>query len=230
MWSPLLEPSKLVLIRGRRGHLRAFHQELAHYALHHRPGTVLWCDGDHGFNPYHFAELNLARGYDADWGDERLLIKRCLTPFQWATVLNQHLQQKLLTVDAAMVLAAPYDHLFSSDELKDWEQEHYVEYNLAHLRTLARRHQVPIVISVDLVQWWKTNPILARMAQEGVDAMWAVRPSGDGWQAVEDTGQRTIEPLARRQTTLWDHAVAPEPLAVPLVARSRSGSVREPPF
>lgn len=186
--------------------MRGFHQELAHHALHTRPGTLLWCDGDHGFNPYDFAELNLTRGFDADWGDERLLVKRCMTPFQWATVLTRHVGQILRSIEASLVLAAPYDALFSTEELKDWEQEDYVRDSLNHLKGLAGQHGIPILISVDMTRWWRTHPFLARLAQEAADARWILQPSGDGWRAVQDHHQLVIDPLARRQTTLWDYA------------------------
>ena len=191
--------------------MRGFHQELAHHAVHNLPGSVLWCDGDHGMNPYDFAELNLERGFDAEWGADRLLVKRCMTPFQWDTVLTKHLDQKLLTTETSLVLAAPFDALFSTDELKDWEQEHYVEFSLKHLRDLARKHKVPVCLSVDMVRWWKTHPFLAKMTYDAVDARWSVQRSGDGWRAVDGKLERTIEPLARRQVTIWDYATPSSP-------------------
>lgn len=205
MWSPLLEPGRLILVHGQRGMMRAFHQELAHYAVHHEAGSVLWCDGEHGFNPYDFADLNLERGFDAEHGAERVLVKRCMTPFQWDTVLTKHLEQKLHSVEASLVLVTPYDALFSTDELKDWEQEDYVAYSLAHLRNLARRHSVPLVLSVDMARWWRSHPILAKLTLDGVDERWSVARSGDGWRAIHDRDGRVIEPQAVRQVTIWDY-------------------------
>lgn len=194
--------------------MRAFHQELAHFALHHRPDAVLWCDGDHGFDPYAFAELNLTRGFDADHGADRLLIKRCMTPFQWDTVLTRHLDHKLLNTKASLVLAAPYDALFSTDELKDWEQEDYVAYSLKHLRDLAHQHEVPILLSVDMAKWWRSHPILARQTYEAAEARWSVQRVGDAWKAVDEAGTEVLGPRALRQATIWDSAPKPRPMPV----------------
>jgi hypothetical protein len=194
--------------------MRGFHQELAHFVVHHRSGTVLWCDGEHGMNPYDFAELNLERGYDADHGSDRVLVKRCMTPFQWDTVLTKHLDQKLVGTDTSLVLVAPYDQLFSTDELKDWEQEDYVAFSLKHLKGLAQRHKVPLVLSVDMVRWWRTHPILARMAFEQVDTRWSIARLGNGWRAVQDDNLAMVETLSQRQVTLRDFV----PKAVPTVA------------
>lgn len=197
--------------------MRSFHQELAHHTIHHEPGSVLWCDGEHGFNPYDFADLNLERGFDAEHGADRVLIKRCMTPFQWDTVLTKHLEQKLHSVDAALVLVTPYDALFSTDELKDWEQEDYVAYSLKYLQGLARKHAVPIVLSVDMARWWRTHPILAQLTLDGVDERWSVSRSGDGWRAIHDRHGRVIEPQAVRQVTIWDYAPAPaSPIHAPM--------------
>jgi hypothetical protein len=202
MWTSLLEPAKLILINGARPALRRFHQELAHHVLHTSDKHVLWCDGDHGFNPYDFADLNLERGYSAEWGAERILVKRCMTPFQWDTVLTRHIDQKLLEVDAGLVLAAPYDQLFSTDELKDWEQEDYVRFSLKHLKELARQHKVPVVASVDMRRWWLSHPILAQIANESVDARWTVTPRGEGWVARPEGVARPIERRIGRQAML----------------------------
>jgi hypothetical protein len=211
--------------------MRGFHQELAHFAVHAREGSVLWCDGDHGMNPYDFAELNLERGHDADWGADRLLVKRCMTPFQWDTVLTKHVAEKLLSTPTSMVLAAPYDSQFSTDELKDWEQEDYVAYSLKHLRGLAQTHKVPIVLSVDMVRWWRSHPTLARMTYEAVDARWSVQRSGEGWRAVRDREGLTIEALSTRQHTIWDYATPeamPKPPAIEVQASLEPAAATRP--
>ena len=69
LWSSLLEPG-LGLASGPSRVLRGFFQELCHEALE-GPGTVLWCDGDHGFDPYEFAERNMVRGLSAEQGADR---------------------------------------------------------------------------------------------------------------------------------------------------------------
>ncbi len=190
VWSPLLVQGELVLASGPRPHTRALTQELAHFALRGGPGAVLWADGDHGFNPYDFAEMNLERGFDAEWGAERLLVKRCMTPFQWDTVLTRHLKEKLTALaasaaPAALVLAAPYEDLFSTDELQDWEREDYIEYSLAHLKGLAEEFDLPVVIAVDMARWCTVNPLMAWKAFEAADQRFAVRRSGEGWEAFE---------------------------------------------
>jgi hypothetical protein len=186
MWSRLLGRSQLTLASGPRGHTRPLGQELAHFALGKEEGrTVLWCDGDHGFNPYDFAELNLERGRPADWGAARLLVKRCMTPFQWDTVLTRHLEEKLMAVDASLVMAAPYEDLFSTDELTDWEREDYIDYSLAHLKDLARRFAVPVVILVDMARWCAANPLMAWKAFEAADARWVVEREAGGLRAFE---------------------------------------------
>lgn len=202
MWHPLLRPG-LTLLHGQRRHLRVFHQELAHDALHGQSRSVLWCDGDHGFNPYDFAERNIEAGRQADDGADRMLIKRCMTPFQWDTVLTQHLPQKLLEVDASLVMVAPFDRLYSTDELQDWEQEDYVRYALRSLKNTARRHRVPVVLSVDMGRWWQTHPTLAQMTYQEVTSRWSITLPGGRPMATSEVGD-TVDPYLRRQVTLWD--------------------------
>lgn len=210
MWSSLAPPGKLTLISGPRSPIRAFHQELAHDALHTHDGCMLWLDGEHGFNPYDFAELNLSRGFDADWGAQRLLVKRCMTPFQWDTVLTKHLREKLLTEEACLVLAAPYDTLFSTDELQDWEREDYVNFSLRHLKSLAAEHQVPIVLSVDMAEWCHKFPLVAWSAYEAVDARWEITPTGAGWTATQMRTGLTVDSAPMRQATLAAFGDLPE--------------------
>ncbi len=205
----------LTLLHGQRRELRDFHQEIAHFALHTTEGHVLWCDGSHGFDPSDFAELNLIRGREADEGADRMLIKRCLTPFQWDSVLTLHLETKLAEVDASLVLCAPYDRLFSTDELTDWEQEDYVRYSLDHLKNLALQCHVPIVLTVDMHRWWQSHPILARMTYEAAGRRWSIRRTGAGWSAVQDGTRLEIVARTARRTTLDDFLPAPEPVETP---------------
>lgn len=228
MWDPLLEP-RLGLLHGRRRDLRDFAQELAHHSLHTRTGNVLWCDGDHGFDPYAFAEGNLVAGRDAADGADRLLVKRCMTPYQWDTVLTKQLQAKLLESPASMVLAAPYDRLFSTDEMQDWEQEDHVRHSLRHLKGLTRRHRVPILLSVDMERWWRTHPILAKATYEAAEAKWTVDRPGGHWR-VRKEGAPAIEEPHR---TLWDYEeepVVPSPPARPPRPKERPQviALREP--
>jgi hypothetical protein len=226
VWSPLLAAGALTLLNGPRSVARHTLQELAHHAVNHHQGAVLWCDGDHGFDPYDFAELNLERGLEADHGAERVLVKRCMTPFQWDTVLSQHLPQKLHETETAFVIAAPFDRLFSTDELADWEQEDYVRYNLKHLKRLAARRSVPILISVDMARWWRTHPTLAKMAYEAADHRWSLTRSRTSLRAVNEATGETIRRLHAPLRTLYDFAPAPETVPLHTPRRRRAPTDR----
>jgi len=206
VWPSILAPSLLTMTSGSRELMRSFHHDLAHYALHHRSGTVLWADGEHGFNPYDFAELNLRAGFDAEHGADRLLVKRCMTPFQWDTVLTKHIAEKLYATPSSLVLAAPFDGLYSTDELTDWEREDYLRFCLKHLKGLALRHKVPVVISVDMARWCKAHPLIAWEAFNACDARFALRPAGDGWTALQMQTGLDLATDAVRQLTLFDFA------------------------
>ena len=184
---------------------RPFLQEMAHYAVHNFEGCVLWCDGDHGFNPYDFAERNMERGFDAEWGADRVLIKRCMTPFQWDTVLTKHLERKLLVAPAGLVIAAPYEGLFSTDELKDWEREDYVHFSLKHLKGLASRFGVPVVLGVDMASWCHTHPLIAWAAYEAAASRWTLQRHGDGWSASELVADLVVTSAPARQSSLGDY-------------------------
>jgi len=197
-------------------------QELAHFAVHNREGCVLWCDGDHGFNPYDFSELNLERGFDAEWGADRVLVKRCMTPFQWDTVLTKHLEQKLLASTAALVVASPYEDLFSTEELKDWEREDYIHFSLCHLKGLAARFHVPVVLSVDMAKWCTTHPLLAWAAYEVCASRWSVRRVGDRWGAFELLADLLVTGAPVRQASLTDYARSRRPNApLPILTQIR---------
>lgn len=219
MWSPFLAP-ELHLVSASRRELRGFGQELVHFAVHHEPSrSVLWCDGDHGFDPYDFAEGNLERGFAADDGADRVLVKRCMTAFNWELALDKHVPEKLETTDVSLVVLAPYDALYTHQELADWEQEDYVRASLAHLRRVVRRHRVPVLAMVDMDRLWRTHPVLAQMMVEGAQARWAVdRPDGR-WRAVEQVTGEIVDPWLRRQVTLLDFLESEAPAeAVPVVS------------
>lgn len=194
--------------------MTGFLQELTHFAVHRHPGAVLWCDGGHTFNPAEFAELNLTRGFAADDGAERVLVKRCMTPFQWDSTLTQHLGDKLAQAEAALVVANPFDALWRHEEIQDWEQEDYTRFSLQVLHGLARRHKVPILLGVDVDRLWRTHPVLARAIVEAVDERWRVAAPDGRWKAVRDDGV-VLDPDLRRQVTLLDYVK--EELRVPLL-------------
>lgn len=231
MWSELLEPC-LGLLQGPGPRLRAFAQELTHTAIHaHAQENVLWCDGDHGFNPYDFAELNLTRGREADDGAERILVKRCMTPFQWDTVLSHHLPERLEHDRASLALVIPFDRLYSTDELSDWEAEDYVRFIIRHLHNVSRRHRIPILLGVDMQRWWRTHPILAGMTHEGVDKRWKVDRIAGQWRIRPEEGapiqgdDRPVTlldflepevPAAPRRPVPVPRLPAPPPLSMPM--------------
>lgn len=207
-----------------RRDLRHFGQELAHFAVHTMPGTVRWFDGDHGFNPYHFAELNMERGHQADHGADRVLIKRCLTAFQWESQMDTEIAQQLATDDVAVALAVPYDNLFTHMELQDWEQEDYLRYNLQHLKRLAAKHATPIVAMVDMQRLWRTHPTLASMVYDQVDQRWSVDRPDQRWRLQNDVTGEAIDPYLRRQVTLLDY-VEEAPV---VLLKPRTPSLRPP--
>ncbi|MEA3166525.1 MAG: Rad51 [Thermoplasmata archaeon] len=219
MWEPLLEPGRLALFGAPQRLAVGFLQELTHFAVHRHPGAVLWCDGAHSFHPDVFAELNLTRGHAADDGADRVLVKRCMTPFQWDSTLTQHLGQKLEEADVSLVVVNPFDTLWTHEEISDWEQEDYTRFSVKHLLGVARRHRVPILLGVDIDRWWATHPVLAKATVEAVDARWTVTAPDGRWRAVRDDGLE-LDPYLRRQVTLLDFVADPaERVAVPVPPR-----------
>lgn len=216
MWEPLLEPGVALLAGGSRS-LRSFAHALAQETLQIRDGAVLWCDGAHGFNPYEFAELNLTQGLEADAGASRMLIKRCMTAFQWDTVLTKHLDEKLLQTPTDLVLVAPYDRLFVHEELQDWEQEDYVRFSLRHLKYLARKHRIPIVLTVNMDRWWRTHPVLAQETFEQVQERWTLSGEEDNWRLERLRDGFVVQPRPWGRVTLLDFLEdsVPTPLRPP---------------
>ena len=188
--------------------------------------NVLWVDGDHGFNPYDFAELNLTRGHAADEGADRMLVKRCMTPFQWYTALSRLLPDKLRDGPTSVAIVLPFDGLWSTDELSDWEQEDYVRFIVAHLARVARESQVPILLGVDMARWWRTHPVLAQITHDGVDQRWRIARAGRGWKAQRDDGT-LLEPMPDGTTTLLDF-VAPAERAAQILLETPRGPLRRP--
>ncbi len=213
MWSPLLEP-RLHLIHSSKRDQRSFAQELVHYTIHHREGSVRWFDGSHCFDSYRMAEQNILAGYQADHHAERVLIKRCLTAFQWETQMDKELEHVLRTDDVAVVLAVPYDNLFRHPELQDWEQEDYLRYNLAHCCRMVREYQRPILAFVDMDNLWRSHPTLASMVWQQAQERWTIdRPDGR-WRARNEGSGHVIDPYLRKQVTLLDYVedIVPVPL------------------
>jgi len=224
VWQPLLAPGRLVLVAAPQRQATGFLQELTHEAVHGHPGAVLWCDGSHTFNPAEFAELNMVRGRMADDGATRVLVKRCMTPFQWHSTLSQHLGAKLAQAEASLAVVHPFDALWRHEEIQDWEQEDYTRFSVRHLKALARQHRVPIVLGVDVDALWRTHPALARITVDGVDDRWSVAGAPGRWTARRSDGA-TLGPSRSEGVTLLDFLPAAErsvlPAAVPRPRRSR---------
>lgn len=224
VWGPLLEPGRLRVLDGGTS-LTAFLQVLTQAALQDAPGAVLWCDGAHAFNPAAFAELNLTRGRAADEGADRVLVKRCMTPFQWDSTLTEHLDQRLQATPTRLVVVHPFDALWRHDEIADWEQEDYTRFSVRYLHALARRHAVPILLGSDLARLSRSHPALARLIAEGVDERWRIDAPAQRFRAVRDDGT-LLDPTLRRTVTLLDYLDEPQPL--PVIA-TRPGSNRANP-
>jgi hypothetical protein len=234
VWLPeVAPPATLTLLDGQAMQLRHFLQGLAHEALRRGAGPVLWCDGSHAFDPYDFAELNLTRGLAADDGAERLLVKRCMTPFQWYTTLSRLLPERIRhaaesgRAGAELAVVHPFDALFSTDELSDWEQEDYVRFVVPHLRRVAAETGVPILLAVDMAKWWRTHPTLAQATHEGVAERWSVAWTGDRFRAWRGDGE-VLDPDLRRRTTLLDFVEEPVPVMVPAPRRRKVERVERP--
>ncbi len=228
MWQPLLEPGRLILLHAPQRLVCGFFQELTHFAVHRDPGTVLWCDGSHTFNPADFGELNLIRGRAADDGADRVLVKRCMTSFQWDSTLTQHLEQKLAHTETSLVVVNPFETLWTHEEIADWEQEDYTRFSLKHLHGLARRHKVPILLGADIDRLWRTHPVLAKATVDAVDARWTIQSPDGRWKAVRDDGLE-LDPYLRQQVTLLDYAEE-KLLQIPIVAPPTLPRVKRRPF
>lgn len=132
-------------------------QALVHDALRRHPGKVLVYDASHAFSPDHFAATNRRHGRPEAEHATRCLVQRCITPFQWDTLLSKHLGRFLAANrgggpdgGVALVVAFPYGRLFATDELADWERVDHLDFSLAHLPKAAATHRVPIVAVVSL--------------------------------------------------------------------------------
>lgn len=72
-----------------------FVQALVHTALRRHPGKVLVYDAGHAFSPDAYAAENRRRGRPEAEHAHRCLVQRCITPFQWDTLLWKHLDRFL---------------------------------------------------------------------------------------------------------------------------------------
>lgn len=225
MWDRLLAPG-LHRVNAPRERLWDLAQEALHQAVRARPGLALVCDGEHGFNPYDYAELNLRRGAPADAGARRVLTKRALTAFQWGS-LHRHVERKLLEAEAAVVVAAPYDRLFLHEELQEWEAEDYLRANTRALAGLAERHAVPVLALLDLPRLWAANPTLAQGLEAEALRKWNARPEGDAWLLTDEAEGAQARPWRSRPGTLdaFLPAPAPPPVVLSPAPKARPGTL-----
>jgi len=226
VWDRLLSPGfKRLNVPG--GQLWGLAQEAIHQAVRARAGNVLVFDGEHGFNPYDYAELNLVRGQAANTAAKRVLTKRALTAFQWDTILDRHLARKLMEQETALVVAAPYDRLFLHEELRDWEGEDHLRFSVANLAAQAERHHVPILAFVDLARLWREAPLMATILEEGVPAKWSARAEGDAW-LLADEADESAPPWRSHSGTLDAFLPDPLPELVPPPSRRRGRDFSAP--
>ena len=194
MWDSLLEP-RVTRVHASGPHLWHAVQEVIHHTVHSRPGTVLVCDGSHGFNPYDYAEMNLVRGHPAAFAADRVLVKRAMTAFQWDTILDKHLAARLMQGGVSLVVAAPYNALFQHEELQDWEQEDHLRFSVKDLAAKAQQHDVPILAFVDTVRQAATHPVLWKIQEEGIPRKWRTWVQGHAWRLCDEADPKAMAPV-----------------------------------
>jgi hypothetical protein len=156
-------PDRVTILTGQSGVLNSFHHDLVIEALHASPRPVLVLDGAHCLNVYDFAERNFQRGNHGDYGANRALVCRAMTPFQWAKMLTTELHDNLASHEPGLVLATHFDLQFNKDDIVDWEQLDYVSSCLRYMRRLAHHHKTPILLTLDLARWSRTHPAVAAL-------------------------------------------------------------------
>lgn len=117
---------RVTVLQGQPRVLDAVHYDLVIEALERSAKPVVFLDGAHSFNAFDFGERNFQRGNAGDFGADRVLTCRAMTPFQWAKMLTTELHDHLSQHEPGLVVAAHYDVQFNKDDLVDWEQLDYV--------------------------------------------------------------------------------------------------------
>ena len=163
MYLEHLAANRVTVLTGQSRVLNGFHHDLVIEALQSSPRPVMFLDGAHCMNVYDFAERNFQRGNAGDFGANRALVCRAMTPFQWAKMLTTELHDNLSLHEPALVVAAHFELQFNKDDLVDWEELDYVASCLRHMRRLAHLHNVPIVVTLDLARWSRTHPSVAAL-------------------------------------------------------------------
>lgn len=166
-----------------QGHLV---QALVHDALRRHPGKALVYDAAHAFAPDAFAATNRRNGRPEAEHAGRCLVQRCITPFQWDTLLWKHLDRFLAdnAGNVALVVAFPYGRLFATDELAEWERVDHLDFSLEHLARRGR--EVPIVAVTSLDGIADQPDLHGRLA--AVPDLVRVRLEKGGWRLQPGQG------------------------------------------
>ena len=191
---------RVAVLAGTPGVLEGFHHEIVIEALESSPRPVVFLDGAHCLNPYDFGERNFLRGHPGDFGADRLLTCRAMTPFQWAKMLTDELHDTLQAHAPSLVVAAHFDLQFNKDDLVDWEQEDYVAASLRHMRRLAHHHRTPILLTLDLARWTRTHPAASQLLLRADLPLRTVTVDPRGFTMRDDKGNIIVEPQAQLRT------------------------------
>lgn len=194
-----------------------FVQDLVHDALRRHPGKVLVYDASHAFHPDSYAATNRRKGRPDAEHAERCLIQRCITPFQWDTLLSKHLDRFLAANagDVALVVAFPYGRLFATDELSDWERVDHLDFSLEHLAKRGASVPIVAVTSLDAIA---DQPELHRRL-EGVQDLVRVRRDKGGWR-IQQAARLDTE-----STESGEAASVPEIPRIPWPGRSGAKNI-----
>ncbi len=191
-------------------------QLLIHRALRLHPGKVLVYDSSHTFHPDSFAATNRRHGRPEAEHADRTFIQRCMTPFQWDTMLSKHLDKFLAANpgNIALIVAFPYGRLFATDELAEWERVDHLEFSLTHLASRATAAAVPIVAVTDFLALQEQPDLLTRLqavpdlvrvaCEKGVWRFMGPEGSDGSEGGPEGPGGNLHLALSKPQVPAWD--------------------------
>lgn len=185
MWAGLLD-RRFTLLEAPSAWTGDVALELAHAALRRGEGHVLVYDGSHCIHPDTFARINRREGLEPTAGARRTFVQRAITPFQWDTLLSKHLDRMLAGHAHEAVVLAPYDRLFATDELAEWERIDHLEFSLERLA--QRAGQAPILAIGDLDRLAAEQPALATRMRAGVHRRVRVLRERSVWRLVHLAG------------------------------------------
>jgi hypothetical protein len=210
----LLPAGEPTILAGKARDLGGLQVHLLHEAAQ-REGRCLFIDGAKTLNPYDYADYNLLQGLPADYGVQKILSTRAMTPFQVHNLVTSKLAQKLHEAPTSCVIVSRFEaQLLKTEDVQPWEQVSYIHYDLNYLRRLAKRHGVAILVTLD----W---PALQRPGLEHFHAAVLatkvrrihVEQTLHGWTLHDEDG-RLLHESPRRTLTLDDYLepVFPVPL------------------